>query len=91
MGSKSSFSIARFCTTSRRIPARARTNQGPQKGDLVPQVLINRIADRAMHVVSCENAALMLVGQNATGVADLWTKLATQVTNSSTLERNCQL
>jgi len=33
--SKSSFSIALICTTSRWIPARARTNQGPEKCDLI--------------------------------------------------------
>jgi hypothetical protein len=32
---KTSFSLALICTTSRRIPARASTNQGPAKGDLV--------------------------------------------------------
>jgi len=35
---KSSFSIALFCLTRRRIPARASSNEGPEKGDLIPQV-----------------------------------------------------
>ena len=34
-GGKLPFSIALICTTSRRIPAIASTNQGPEKGDLV--------------------------------------------------------
>jgi len=33
---KSSFSIALMCTTRRWIPSRASTNQGPEKGDLIP-------------------------------------------------------
>jgi len=33
---KSTFSIALICTASRRIPASARTNQGLEKGDLIP-------------------------------------------------------
>ena len=33
--SKSSFSIPLICTTNRRIPASAGTNQGPEKGDLI--------------------------------------------------------
>ena len=37
-GSKSSCEIALFCTTSRRIPASASTSQGPEIGDLIPQV-----------------------------------------------------
>ena len=42
------------------------------------EVLINRIADRAMHVVACENAVLMLTGTSAAGLPDLWTNVATQ-------------
>ena len=34
---KSSFSIALICTTSRRVPANAGTNQETEKGDLVPR------------------------------------------------------
>ena len=34
-GIKSSFSIALMCTTSRRMPASASTNQGPETGDVV--------------------------------------------------------
>jgi len=33
---KLSFSLALVCTTSRRIPASEGTNQGHEKGDLVP-------------------------------------------------------
>jgi len=35
-GRKSPSSIPLICTTSRRIPARASTNQGPENGDLIP-------------------------------------------------------
>ena len=36
-GGKSSVSIALICTTRRWIPACASTNQGPEKGDLIPR------------------------------------------------------
>ena len=37
MRSKSSFSISLTVTSSRRIPASASANQGPDKGGLIPQ------------------------------------------------------
>jgi hypothetical protein len=35
-GKKTPFPIAFICSKSRRIPASASTNQGPEKGDLIP-------------------------------------------------------
>ena len=39
---KTSFSLALICTTSRRIPARASTNQGPGKGGLIGEDVLEQ-------------------------------------------------